>query len=160
MENILDYLKKNQTEELSAVDIINNFIDPMYDFFRKEIGENIIVLNNSRMLMRKGSQSEIQKGLEKFEQFKNNWKHYILSIDELKEISRSDKNVLALDELLNKSVSRSLQSKIPQPPKNYLNQIDLNESDIDWIIGKIKDYWGKYSQVYSSARINQLLKVT
>ena len=34
------------------------------------------------------------------------------------------------------------------------------EYDIDWIIKKIKDYFGKFVQTYSSERISYLLKTT
>ncbi|MBL6446567.1 hypothetical protein JMN32_09615 [Fulvivirga sp. 29W222] len=156
MKHIIKYIEDNPG--LSKADVVYRIMDPLFDYFRAAVGENIVLLNKSRQLLRTGNKTSIQEGLLEFENFKNSWKRLIDALNELRELYNADKSILVLDEMLNMSVKRSLQTKIPKPLKNYLDETKISESDIDWIIRKIKDYWGKYSQVYASARMNQLSK--
>ncbi|NME72961.1 hypothetical protein [Flammeovirga aprica] len=155
-------LKNLHEKRLSILDesqYVTEVMDPIHDFLREKVGRAIILLNNSRILIRKGSQKDLKSGLNEYEEFKLLWLKLTLDIGFLKEKLPKDKSILAIEELLDKSVNRKLQSKIPLPAKSYLNDLKVDVSDIDWIIKKIKDYSGKYSQVYTSTRINYLLKI-
>jgi 5-bromo-4-chloroindolyl phosphate hydrolysis protein len=159
MTDVIKYLEENAEVSLKANEIISGVIDPVYDYIREQIGINIILLNKSRKLLREGSTSTIEQGMSDYEKFKKNWMEIDLKISRVKSLLPSNKNIQIIEEMLEKAVNRDIQTKIPEPPKNYLTAMDIDESDIDWIIKKIKDYWTKYSQIYASSRVNYLLRV-
>lgn len=160
MEKLLKYIRMNSLASLGAGEYINEVIDPIHDSLREQVGLAIVLLNRSRKLIRTGSLSNIEQGLSEYEKFKIKWIELMSNIDEIKPFLPKDKNIQTIEEMLMKSVNREMQSKIPIPLKNYLDESEINESDIDWIIKKIKDHLGRYSQVYTSLRINLLLKIT
>lgn len=157
MKQIIQKVKEKYTRGYSDFFIIYELIDPLYDFVRNIVGESIVLLNQSRVLMRNKRKVE---GLEKYEEFKKKWNEFKEMSDELKEFIPSNRNLLIVQDLIMKSTERNLLSKIPVEPKRYLYENDLNESDIDWIIGKVKENWLKYTQVYSSTRLSYLLKMS
>jgi hypothetical protein len=157
MKDIITNLERNKEKEYSDFFIVYELIDPLYDSIRDIVGESIMILNQSRILMRQGY---IREGIEKYQDFKKGWVEFREMFDRLNKLVPLDKNLSVIEELITKSTERNLLSKIPVAPKKYLEDDNLNETDLDWIIGKIKDYWGKYSQIYSSTRLNYLLKIS
>jgi hypothetical protein len=159
INEIIFFLEKNENTISNAEILINKVMDPLYDYLRDEIGENLILLNNSRILMREGSSYNIEKGIINFNKFKENWKRLDHQINQVSIFLPHNKNILVIKEMLAGVIVRKIQSKIPLPPKKYFEiSSNLDESDIDWIIKKIKEYWVKTSQVYASARIALILK--
>ncbi|WP_407264682.1 hypothetical protein [Tenacibaculum maritimum] len=159
MKNIITNLERNKEKEYSDFFIVHELIDPLYDSIRDIVGENIMILNQSRILMRQG---HISEGIKKYQNFKEGWTEFREMFDRLNKLVplTLNKNLSVIEELITNSTERNLLSKIPVAPKKYLEDDNLNETDLDWIIGKIKDYWGKYSQIYSSNRLNYLLKIS
>lgn len=159
MEAVIKFLEENSGNELEPLVIVEKVTDSLFDSLRKEVGESLIILNRSRKLIRKGNPKDKQRGIADFDLFRSSWISMGDRFNKLKELVKGDKSIDAIGELLMKSVSRDVFTKIPQSPLNYLDKSEVDESDVDWIIKKIKDYWGKYAQIYSSTRFNYLLRI-
>lgn len=159
MDKIIEYIKMHSPASFGAGEYINRVLDPIHDSVRAEVGLAIVLLNRSRVLIRTGTSSCKEQAFSEYEEFNRKWVQLRSNIDEIKFCLPEDKSIRAIEEMLIKSVTREVQSKLPMPPKNYLHESEINESDIDWIIKKISDYLGKYSQVYTSFRVKLLLTI-
>lgn len=159
---VMNEIIKNIKTDLQEPDdvFIKNVIDPLFDFVRDLVGKSLNKLNKSRSLMRTGTREDIKKGQEEFERFKEEWSMFSEYFQELivhLPPEKVDKSFLAIEGLIKNSVSRRIHSKIPME-RVYLEEVNVSESDIDWIIGKMQDYWGKYAQTYASSRVRYFLR--
>lgn len=118
-------------------------------------------LNNARGLFRASKKGD---ALNEFNCFKdlcftfqsslNEVKDYIEDIGQSKKL---DKFLLTIGEIVEKTTQRSIKSKFPLSEINYLKTNSITEFDIDWILKKMKNFWGKFLQVYGSLRIDMIL---
>lgn len=89
-----------------------------------------------------------------FQSSLNEVKDYIEDIGQSKKL---DKLLLTTLEIIEKTTQRSIKSKIPMPDIDYLRTNNVSESDIDWMLTRMKNFWVKFLQVYGSLRIDILL---
>ncbi|MEL7005637.1 MAG: hypothetical protein AAFN93_23340 [Bacteroidota bacterium] len=155
-----DFIKEivDNGEKLISELPVTGLIDPLLLYARDFVEKSLITLTEARTYLR---EKEIEDGRESYNKFRSNCEEYLASIDSLKELLDGRENmkkvvkvVMVADEILSKSTIRTVNTKLPTPSIKYLVEDGINESDIDWIIKKLKDYWGKFLQVYGSTRMD------
>jgi len=143
--------------------VINNILDPVFRVSQNILGENLILLNQSRNVIRL---KRMEEGNIKYKAFQDNWRKFKIDIEQLKlavENVEYNKKLLKLIntllELIERSTQRPVMSKFIVPDIDFL-QVEATEVGIDWIIKKIKSYLNKFAQVYASVRVYYLLSNT
>ena len=158
MKNLIYNLKKEKFETTNYTKSVFQILDPVFDYYKNLVVEELVVLNSIRKLLRKNSIKDKVKGLEQFNAFQTKRKELLQYQESLKEIIPDSKMISVLHDYLRKSTLRPIETKIPSNPKDYLVIENIEENDIDWILKKTKDYFGKLTQTYFSERIAYLLK--
>ncbi|MBW1295821.1 hypothetical protein [Aquimarina litoralis] len=158
MKNIVDDITKYDIDGSNYELMVHKIIDPLFEFLKDYIIEELKILNKVRSSFRMGNNELKEIGISNYEEFRKKRIQIIKSFEVLKELSPNLKTLSAVDDLIRRSVIRDIATKIPVAPKDYLNESEINEYDIDWIIRKTKDFFGKFVQTYSSERIFYLLK--
>ena len=158
MENIINNLNQNKIDISNSESIVYNVLDPMFNFLKDYIIEELRNLNEIRDLYRKGTKENMTIGQLNYSKFRKKRIELIQIFNALKKDFPKLKTLSAANDLITMSSQRKVQTKIPSSPKNYLSTDNINEYDIDWIIQKTKNYFGKLAQTYSSERISYLIK--
>lgn len=150
-----------QNEHLKDDDQSIAFLDRCFEEVKVFVELSSSRLNNARILFRA---SKKENALDEFNYFKdlclafqrslNEVRGYIEDIGQSKKL---DKFLLTIIEIVEKSTKRTIKSKIPLSEINYLKTNSITESDMDWILKKLKNFWVKFLQVYGSLRIDLIL---
>ncbi|HAS44411.1 MAG TPA: hypothetical protein DCS93_28290 [Microscillaceae bacterium] len=143
--------------------VITHILDPLFRVSQDTIGENLIILNQSRNVIRL---KHMEEGKIKYKAFQDNWRKFKIDIEQLKLVVENveyNKKLLKLIntllELIERSTQRPVMSKFIVPDIDFL-QVEATEVGIDWIINKIKSYLNKFAQAYTSTRVYYLLSNT
>jgi len=138
-----------------------SFIDTCFEEVKFFVEESSYALDASRISFRSLSKEE---GLIKFNLFKNLCLSFSSAMNEAKSLvdnvdrgKRLNKLFMSMEEITTKTTQRTIKSKIPLPDTDYLKVNDIAEFDVDWILKKMRNFWGKFLQVYGSVRIDILL---
>ncbi|MEZ5042542.1 MAG: hypothetical protein R2828_21755 [Saprospiraceae bacterium] len=148
----------NREEDLKEKDDLISILDYCFKEVRSFVHQGSTKLNCTRNLFRNNNKIE---ALKEFNSFKKLCLDFTSSLEQVEFLIKQDninkkvvKIIWASKEIIEKSTQRNLKTKIPMPDIDYLNSDVISESDIDWIIKKMKNFWGKYLQVYGSLRID------
>jgi len=154
---------RNNKGKFSTQLIINDMLDPLFWISQKIISDNLVILNQTRNLMR---EKKMIEGKNQYQVFQKNWKSFTKAVEALKveaeEIEYSKKLlkvITTLETLIINSTQAPVMSIKPSPPIDFL-RVEATEVGVDWIINKIKSYLNKFAQVYTSTRIYYLLSNT
>lgn len=156
ISNVIEVSKKSKVR-VSAIELI----DPLFLDVRNFVEEVLVILDQTRSHLRK---KNVDNGYQKFNDFRVSCYEYFGSLQELRkfldgqvQLKKVSKVTVVAEQLLSKSTKRTVNSKLPSPPIDYLELDTVTDSDIDWIMRKIKDSWGSFLQVYGSVRVDIIL---
>ncbi len=149
-------MRKGEKEES-----LINFLDCCFEEVKIFVEHGSFRLNNSRIKFRTLA---IKEARREFDCFKELCIGFLTSLKEIKGLvkyieqsKKVDKIILTSEEIVKKTTQRIIKSKIPIPEIDYLKSNSITESDIDWMLKRIKNFWNKFLQVYGSIRFDIIL---
>ena len=160
MENFLKFIL-NDSVSPDDEKVIETYLDPLFDFSRDFVGNNLLLLNSARKKMRSGNPQMKIEAYNIYKEFQINCIRLVKEIEQIRDLKkkyRTDKCLAALESMILDSTKRKILTKLPSDLIDYLKVEGVTESDIDWIISKLKDYWSKFAQIYAISRLRYLLR--
>lgn len=158
----MEFFKEiRQTGYPKSDDHLVVFLDSCFEEVKLFVEHSSFRLSNARVLFRTSKKRDAQNEFNAFRElclvFIESLNKVKSLISELGQNKKLDKLLLAAEEIIEKTTRRMVKSKIPLPEIDYLKTDAVTEFDIDWILKKMKNYWGKFLQVYGSLRIDIIL---
>ena len=163
----LDYQIKSYMEffkeivETKPGDQLIAFLDSCFEDVKLFVELSSIRLNDTRALFRASKRKDAQDMFNSFRELCLTFQASLIRvrglIDKHQYSRKFDRLLFTIAEIVEKTTQRTIKSKIPSPEIDYLKVDGVTEFDVDWILQKMKNYWGKFLQLYGSLRIDIIL---